>query len=339
MRRISVLLLALILSSCNYNYWTGKDLEEEGRIEEANIEYHRALTYSPGDDDFREAFDRTAIKTSLDLLERYRNFLYLGKFRIAYDRLSKARSLNPENQEIKAELGKWTHVLLAGKLDLSFKSLKHQVPLSDEMEIQVMLNSPNPNEVLTARVNPQNSTFAVEDQIYNANIQYLMSYSFNAIGIKLVRKNPTREHFQKFVDFRKPVITGVKGGLKSTGGSKLKKVVKLFPLQILKRNNKTRDWVPRPAVEYNARLAGDRIVIGKVKNIAFLPQMMYLNQQEKRILLDFGQVEVRQKKFGGLWRFRRKVNQDRSYLDDIQKNILLKPFFYYREGGFPFVKS
>ena len=179
----------------------------------------------------------------------------------------------------------------------------------------------------------------MEDQIYNANIQYLMSYTFNSIGIYLVRKNPTREHFQKFVDFKRPVITGVKGGLDPKGGSDLKRVDQLFPYGILKQSNGTVDWVPRQGMEYEARLAGDRIQVKKTAQIDFLPQMMYLNQMEKRILLDFGQVEVSQKKFGGLWRFRRKVEKERDYLADIQKNILLKPYFYYREGGFPFVKS
>ena len=143
-----LLLLSSLLSSCSYNYWHGKELEEKGRIEEANIEYHRAYTNTPSLSLYQDAFERTALLTSKELLERYRNFLYLGKFKLAYDRLEKARALNPTDPEIQNELRKWTHVLLVGKVDFKFVSLRNQVTLSDEMDMQVVLNSPNPKQLL-----------------------------------------------------------------------------------------------------------------------------------------------------------------------------------------------
>ncbi len=337
MRRTALVFFCLFLVSCNYNYWRGKELEEEGRFEEANIEYHRAHTASPSIDAYREAFDRTAKKTAVDLLERYQGFLYLGKFALAYDRLTKARALDPENTAIQTELRKWTQVLIIGKLDLRFQSLKHQVPLSDEMTLQVVINSPNPNALLYAKVDPQSQVFSVEDHIYNANVQYLMTYSIHAIGVKLVKFKPKSERFQKFVDFKRPVIIGVEGGLEPNA-SALTPIAQAFPFKALTQGRSENFWFPQQAVEYGVQLAGSKILITRAAEIDFLPQMLYLNQADHRILLDFGQLQLQQKEVGGLWRFRRKLTLERDYLAALQKNILLKPFFEFREGAFPFVK-
>ena len=100
------------LQSCNYNYYRGMELETKGRFEEANIEYRRAYTNSPGNEKYREAFLRTAERTTADLLERYQKYLQEKKYRQAYRRLEQAQTLSPENQTIKNELRKWFRILL-----------------------------------------------------------------------------------------------------------------------------------------------------------------------------------------------------------------------------------
>ncbi len=335
---ILLLLLSTLLNSCAYNYWHGKELEEEGRIEEANIEYHRAYTNTPSISLYQDAFERTAVLTSKDLIERYRNFLYLGKFKLAYDRLEKARALNPTDPEIQSELNKWTHVLLTGKVDFSFESLQNQVPLSDEMDMQVVLNSPNPKELLYVKLDPQTGSFAIDDRVYNANIGLLMNYSIHSIGIELIRYAPPSVKYMKFVDFKKPVPAKIEGSL-SPSGTGTQSVEAHYPLELLKKKGGSEFWLPKKGIEFTAKLSGDRIKVGKTKNLDFLPQMLYLNQKDHRILLDFGSIEIQQKKIGTLWTYRRNLVEKRQYLKDIQKNILLKPFFAFREGAFPFVRE
>ena len=344
MKPISFLLLLVLLGSCNYNYWQGKTLEEEGRIEEANIEYHRALVVDPSDDDYQDAYSRTAVKTAEDLLERYRNFLYLGNFKIAYDRLQKARALHPDHPGINAELQKWTHVLIVGKLEMSFTSLKNQLPLADRMNLQVHLNGPNPNETLIAEVHPQNQTFAVEDQIYNANIQLLMSYSLNAVGVQLVKEQPKSTQFLRFVDFKRPLISKVDGGLDylepeaSSEDRTRYRIADQLAVQAFSASLNDPFVVPDKGGEYAAVMAKDKVLI-KAKDIAFLPQMLYLNQKDHRMLLDFGVITIEQKRVGGLWSYKKNYVERREYLSDIQKNLLLVPYFFYREGAYPFVRG
>ena len=339
MKKILILLLlTTFLSSCSYNYWHGKELEEEGRIEEANIEYHKAYTNTPWINMYRESYLRTAKTTSADLMKRYANFLYLGKFKLAYDRLEKARSLDPENPEVLSELNKWTHVLLVGRIDLNFVSLHNQVPLSEEMDIQVIFNSPNPTELLKVKLNPQTKAFAIEDRIYNANIGLLMNYSIHSIGIRLMNSRPKSDKYIKFVDFKRPVPAKIEGSL-SPKGNQLQPVEGAYPLEKIKARNNSEFWFPRKGIEFTAKLSGDHIKVGKTKTFDFLPQMMYLNQKDHRIMMDFGDLEIQQKRIGTSWGFRRNLKEKRQYLADIQKNILLQPFFSYREGAFPFIRE
>ncbi len=351
-----ILFLAAFTQSCNYHYYQGTKLEEEGRFEEANIEYHRAYTQSPDDDDFREAYRRTSVKTAEDLMERYQLYLKKKNFHLAFHRLEQARTLRPDNPEINLEMKKWHRVLIAGRIDFKFRTLRNQVPLSDQMILQVRLNTFNPNRQLEAAIDNQTYVFSVEDVLYDPPQNILMFYTINSIGVNLVNRSRflgkskvggavgklknsmSSSRYQKFVDFRTPVLVKIQGHL-NTGNSELLPVDQHYPIDLLKQANDSQFKYPAREIRYSLKLSENTIQVESTSGyIGFLPQMLYMNRQNRRIFLDFGHLELYQAKVGGLWSFRRIVSKDRTYLSDLRKNLLLNPYFYYRDGSFIFRK-
>ena len=99
-----VLMISLILTaSCSYHYFQGEKLEEQGRFEEANIEYHRAYVDEPENKDYKIAFKRTAAIVAKDFLKRYNNYLRDKKMSAAFDMLERAQQLSPDSPTIKEE--------------------------------------------------------------------------------------------------------------------------------------------------------------------------------------------------------------------------------------------
>ncbi|OGG93719.1 MAG: hypothetical protein A2508_08530 [Candidatus Lambdaproteobacteria bacterium RIFOXYD12_FULL_49_8] len=334
-----LLIVALALAGCNYNYYQGKELEEGGRFEEANIEYHRAYTSDPGDEDYQNAFERTAEQTTEDLLLRYQQYLDQGKMEIAYDRLKKAKNLSPNHPVVLRELRRWTSVLIAGKVDFSFESLKSQIPLADEMELLVRINTSDPQKILDAKVDNRTHIFAVEDVIYNVSQKDLIFYSLNSIGIKLSKKTSHDARFIKFVDVKIPYPKDVNGSLDSLGDD-LKPVEQIYPLEELSRSAAPEDWVASRGLVYSLELKGDRIWVESSNgNIDYLPQLLYINNQERRIFLDFGKLNCIQRRRGGFWTFKRVIEPERQYLKELRTNLMYFPYFYFREGAYAFVKK
>ncbi|MBU2645712.1 hypothetical protein KKI24_13470 [bacterium] len=330
----------LLFSGCNYNYHTGLKLEAEGRFEEANIEFHRAYTRSPNDEDFRDAFLRTAQKTTEDLLKRYEQYVKEKKYAIAFRRLEQARTLSPHDARISLELKKWYRILVAGKLDLvQIKSLNNQIPLSDQIILMVRINSPNALRRLDAPVNYQTGTFYVEDILYDPPQDLLMMYSLNSIGVKLIDNATRNERFKGFVDFKTPVLIEVHGDL--TGNDQgLVAIDRFYPADRLRQSNASDFWYPSRGIRYALLLDADAIkVTSSVDRIGFLPQILYMNKKERRYFLDFGHLQLFQKKTGGIWSFRRLIDDKRDYLSVLEKNLLLHTYFFYREGGYPYVQK
>ena len=333
-----VFLFSGFLQNCNYNYYRGVTLEEEGRFEEANIEFHRAYTQSPGNVEFRDAFERTADKTAEDLLERYEKYLKEKKYFLAFRRLEQAQSLRPAHPKIKSELKKWYRILLAGRLDLvKMKTLSNQIPLTNQIILEVRLNTPNITRRLEAPVDYQTKIFAVEDILYDPPQNLLMLYSINSVGIKLVNEKTGSAQFKKFVDFKTPVLFDVKGTLNSKNAG-YTSVDKYFPFELLQSVSSSQFWYPSRGIRYSLTLDSDEIKVeSSVRHIDFLPQILYINKNDKRYFLDFGHIQLLQKKAGGMWSYRRTVTEDREYLKDLRNKLLLNPYFYFREGGYPFV--
>lgn len=339
MKKITgILLLLILVSGCNYNYHTGLKLESEGRFEEANIEFHRAYTRSPDNDTYREAYQRTAEKTTEDLFERYQQYVKEKKYDMAFRRLKQARTLSPHDKRIQDEQKKWYRILVAGGVDLvQIKSLHNQIPLSDQILLMVRINTPNALRRLEAPVNYQTGTFYVEDILYDPPQDLLMMYSLNSVGVKLVNNSTGRERFKRFVDFKTPVLVEVRGTLKGESRD-LVSVSRFYPQQQLRKSNHDQFWYPSRGIRYALLLDGNEIqVSSSVKKIGFLPQMLYINKQERRYFLDFGQLQLYQKNTGGIWSFRRVVDEERAYLRKLQKNLLLNTYFFFREGGYPYV--
>lgn len=340
--RFALLLLSfsilLVTSGCNYNYYRGMELEEQGRYEEANIEFHRAYTSSPNDDDFQDAYRRTAVKTTEDLLERYESYVKEKKYRMAYKRLEKANTLTPDNPRVKEEMKKWYRILLAGKVDLvKLQAMNNQIPLTDQIVLEIRFNTPNITRRLEAPIDYQTNIFAVEDILYDPPQNLLMLYSINSIGVKLVNNATRRSQFKKFIDFRIPVLVDVQGEL-SPNGSSLTSVDDFYPIGTDKNYQNPDFWYPAPGIRYSLQLNNSEIVVSSSnKKIDFLPQMLYINKADQRYFLDFGDLQLAQKKRGGLWTYRRVMTEDRGYLKELEKNLILHPYFYFREGGYPYV--
>lgn len=327
-----------IITGCNYNYYTGMKLESEGRFEEANIEFHRAYTRTPSNKKYKEAFQRTAHKTTEDLLIRYEQYVKEKKYSIAFRRLEQARTLSPMNTRINLELKKWYRILIAGKVDLvQIKSLSNQIPLTDKIELTVRINSPNALRRLEAAVDYQTGIFHVEDILYDPPQDLLMMYSLNSIGVKLLNNSTESERFMRFVDFKTPVLIEVRGDLIGTDEG-LIGVEQYYPVTLLNQSNNGDFWYPSRGIRYALLLDKTEIkVSSSVDRIEFLPYILYINKKERRYFLDFGNLQLSQKKTGGVWSFRRLIDNKRVYLDDLQKIILLKTYFFYREGGYPYV--
>jgi len=338
-RLIGLLFCAvLLLSGCNYHYHTGLNLEAEGRFEEANIEYHRAYTRYPDNETYRDAFQRTAQKTTTNLMDRYQRYVKEKKYAMAFRRLEQAQTLLPNDPQINIELKKWYRILVAGKVDLvQIKSLQDQIPLMDQILLMVRLNTPNALKRLEAPVDYQTGTFYVEDILYDPPQDLLMLYSLNSIGVKLVNNTTRNEQFKRFVDFKTPVLIEVRGDLKGVDKG-LEPVSSFYPLADLRQANSDQFWYPSRGIRYALHLDGNVIkVSSSVNKVAFLPQLLYINKRERRFFLDFGRLQLYQKKAGGVWLFRRLVDEKRGYLKNLQKNLLLNTYFFFREGGYPFI--
>ena len=335
---IGLCLALFAVQGCNYNYYRGMELEELGRYEEANIEFHRAYTSSPDDEDYKAAYLRTAAKTTEDLLERYERYKKEKKFLMAFRRLEKANTLTPDHPTVQAEMKKWYRILLAGKLDLvQIRSLRNQLPLSDQIILEIRFNTPNITKRLEAPVDYQSKIFSVEDVLYDPPQNLLMLYSINSIGVKLVNNMTRRSQFKKFVDFKVPVLVDVQGNL-SPNGKELTPVVRSYPFDLLTGGEQRTFWYPRAGTRFSLKLDQDRILVNSsVKQTDFLPQMLYINKADRRYFLDFGHLQLAQRRTSGVWTIRRNVTQGREYLQELRKNLILNPYFYYREGGYPFV--
>lgn len=330
----------LLVQGCNYNYYRGQQLEEQGRFEEANIEYHRAYIDSPDNDDYREAFQRTALKTTRDLMERYARYVKEKSYRMAFRMLEKANTLTPEDPEVQSEMKKWYKILLAGKVELAeLKSLNNQIPLTDQIILEIRFNTPNVNKRLEAEIDYKTRLFSIEDILYDPPQNLLMLYSINSIGVKLVNSTTRQSQFKKFVDFKIPILVDVKGELLPVS-DKLTPVGSFYPVDQLVSGTDTSFWYPSRSVRYSLELDSDRInVTSTIGYDDFLPQILYINRKDRRYFLDFGHLQIAQRKRGGLWTFRRLVQKEREYMSELEKNLILNPYFYYREGGYPFVSQ
>ena len=172
------LILLLVITGCSLHYDTGKELESEGRYEEASIEYHRAFVDDPDDLEIQEALQRVHRKVAEENLVRYREYLEKKQYHKAFSRLQSILRQNPEIGEAQEELKHWTRILLTGKIEFEFKTIGMNLRLAEKMELQVHLNSPS-GELLRGEVSYENGIFSVEDLLYKTPREKLSEYTLN----------------------------------------------------------------------------------------------------------------------------------------------------------------
>ncbi|MDH5559992.1 MAG: hypothetical protein OEY59_03965 [Deltaproteobacteria bacterium] len=336
---IFIALFAVV--SCNYNYHIARNLEKEKRYEEANIEYQRAFTRSPSNDNYKLGYLRTAKHTAESLLARYDNYLGQEKYKLAYQRLKQAQTLAPDHPKVNGELRKWYLVLLAGKIDFQFKTLKNQIPLTDRMILEIQFNTSNAKKKLTAQIDYQTRTFSVEDIVYDPNqdLSHLMFYSINSIGVRLISQTYSLNRYEKFIDFKAPLLKNMSGSL-SRNGDMLTPIRNQFSSGLTGLFNEGPFWYPSEGIQYSLEMDRNKILVqSEAENIDFLPQVLYMNRKNQRFFFDFGKLEIYQNRVGGLWSFRRAQGETREYIGKLKENLLLDPYLYYRDGAFPFIRK
>lgn len=332
---------ALAVSGCNFNYARGKALEAKNRWEEAAIEYHLAVIKDPDEEEFREALERANKIVARENFGVYRRYLAQKQFKKAYSRLLDSTRQDPDFAPAQLELKKWLRVLVAGQVRFDFPSFRRNLSLADEINLTVRLNTPNPGETIEAEINLDTGTFFVEDLLYDRPQQMLTYYSLNALGVTLVygrgraRKFTSRE-FQRFINYRTPVLDGVEGKLSLSRGGALENVIN-HRKAILEEGALPGFEFPATNPHYSMQLVGERInVTGKGHGAQFTPRFLYLNDKDKRMLVDFGRYEIR---LAGnrKWSIRRLPIAGVDYFPQFSQNIALRPYFFYREGVFTYL--
>lgn len=332
----------LALASCNFHYTRGKALEADNRWEEAAIEYHAALIEDPEETEIQEAVERANKIVARENFEVYRRFLSKKQFKKAYARLLDATRQDPDFAPAGAELKKWLRVLVAGQVRLDFPSIRRNLSLADEISLTVRFNTPNPGETIEAEINLDTGTYFVEDLLYDRPPQMLTYYSLNALGVALVygrgqARRFTSKEFQRFVNFRTPVLDSVRGRLEISRGGKLT-AAEDHRKTLAPRQNLGDFTYPTTNPHYSLELGGGDIkVSSKSGGANFTPRFLYLNYEDNRMFVDFGHYEIRLGENQRKWEIRRLPIAGQDYFPRFSDNIALRPYFFYREGVFTYL--
>ncbi len=328
---------ALLLAGCNLNYYEGQAREAQNRWEEAAIQYHLAAISSPNDPDYQAAYVRARKQVARDNLERYKKYLADKEFTRAYLRLVDASRQDPSLQEVDTELAKWTRVLICGQVMLDFFTPQAVSSVADEIRLAIRFNTPNPGEVLEAEIDVDSGIFVVENLLYDRPDELLTYYSINAIGLSLVQgktrvKQFTNREFVRFINFRTPVLEGSPGPLKFLSNGPLTPVASqrgTLPPEQWDRAS----WAPRPNPRYRMVLQGNRILVSSPEGRSdFTPRFLYINKQDRRLLVDFGRYAVKQDQESRRWGLTRLPLSQKDYFSLLLKNVALQPYFYFRDA-------
>lgn len=328
---------ALLGAGCNLNYYEGQLRESQNRWEEAAIQYHLAAISSPGDPDYQAAYVRARRQVARDNLDRYKKYLADKEFTKAYLRLVDASRQDPSLQEVQTELAKWTRVLIAGQVLLDFFTPQAVTSVADEIRLAIRFNTPNPGEVLEAEIDVDTGIFFVENLLYDRPDELLTYYSINSIGLSLVQgktrvKQFTNREFVRFINFRTPVLEGSPGPMTLRSEGALTSVAaqrSVLPPEQWDQPT----WAPRPNPRYRMVLQGNRILVSSPEGRSdFTPRFLYINKQDRRLLVDFGRYSVKQDEESRRWGLTRLSLSQKDYFSLLSKNIALQPYFYFRDA-------
>ena len=330
---LSFFLLTLQLVSCSFHYDQGLELEQEKRWAEAAIEYRIASIEDPGNEEIRDALTRMNIRVAAENYEMYKQYLEKKEYNKAFRRLENALTLNPDHNDARSEMYHWWHLLITGKVELEFTRFSSNLRLAEEMEMQVLINSPK-GKILTGKISSESRIFFIEDVVYKALPHQLAEYSINTIGLRIKRKSSEgflRTEFKKFVNFRELSPLQVSGWKNNLENETRKDTLEHRPA-LLTNEKQLPPWDPPRLVTYELKFKGDVIkVISETNRTEFAPEVLYLNLLERRANIDFGVYNLKMNSSGRKWSIRRKkFNYTRDdYFYGLSRNLALNRYFYY----------
>ena len=236
------------LSSCNYNFYLGQQLEKEKKFEEANIEYSRAYYNNPNNTKYKEAYLRSGRQTVKILQERYLAEINKNNFFAAHTLLTKALYLTPNNPFFNEEQKKWKRVILSGQVHLPTGQDLAELVIGEKIYPVIRFNRTTSKRLLEAIIKPSNN-FVAEDLLYEPTAEKYLQYNIHSIGLKYLpftekRDNTTLINKNNFIylnliEFQKPILSELQGSFsqqKKNWSSRL---------QIKKNNNINEEyWYP-----------------------------------------------------------------------------------------------
>ena len=325
--------LPSLFVSCSFHYDQGLKLEKENRWAEAAIEYRIAYIEDPGNEEIRDSLTRMNVKVADENYEMYNQYLKKKEYHKAFRRLENALTLNPDHSDARSEMSHWWHLLITGKVELEFSRFSSNLRLAEEMEMQVLINSPK-GKILTGKISSESRIFFIEDVVYKALPHQLAEYSINTIGLKIKRKSSEgflRTEFKKFVNFRELSPLQVSGWKNNLGNEVPKDTLDHRPA-LLTNEKQLSLWKPPRLVTYELKFTGDIIkVISETNRTEFAPEVLYLNKADRRANIDFGVYHLRMNSKGRNWSIRRKKfnNSEDDYFYGLSRNLALNRYFYY----------
>ncbi len=342
--KISGMLIALLLGSCSLHFREGQNLEEKRRWEEASIEYRLAYVEDPFDGDVVSSLERVNKEVARENLDRYNAYLKEKEFRKAFRRLEAAALQDPSILSIPEEQNHWQKVLIAGKIDFQFDRISANIRLADQMQLQIQINSPS-GKILTADISNENGIFFVEDLLYKKSLQELPLYSIHAIGLRLVTQasvQRSKKDFRRFIYFRSLAPNQITGQLQANVEALPQSVMEDRALLLQAKGTSGEPWFPPALVRYTLNFQGNTI---RVKSAGdhkdFLPDVLYVNQNQKRAFVDFGVYQLNLNQQARRWSIQKVpylVKED-DYFTEFSKNLALFPYFFYSDGVYRYLSA
>ncbi len=326
-------LISFLFLGCSIHYDKGIQLEKEKRWEESAIEYRLALIEDPNNLKIVKSLSRVNKHVSKENFKTYKNFLNLKYFKKAFKRLEATLMQDPELKEALLEKEHWKKILITGKVEFEFNKLFSNLRLADEMILQVKINTPN-NKILTGNVSGETGIFFIEDLVYRIDLMQLTDYTINSIGLKIKRKSNSgiiHDEFKKFVNFSELTPIQVIGKIKNNTFKKPQNVLDHRP-SLLTDNQDKKAWYPPKVLSYKLQFFEDSIkIISKSNRNEFAPSVIYLNQSDQKVNIDFGVNKLSMDDYKRKWSIQRKFyrNLEDDYYYLLANNLTLYQYLFY----------
>ncbi len=319
-----IILISLLLSGCSYNYYIGTQLEKQKRYEEAHLAYHKALVRS-WFGLYKSDTDRMAKLVSEDMQERYHRYLDNGNYAMAYDVLNRVIELDPENKEIQEEYQKWAHILIAGKLHLSFDHLG-RIPVADDMRLEIEINTPQ-KRVLTSTIDIQNSLFFIEDAIYEMKPEDLLAYTIRSVKLE-IQNQALFSRDIVFASFGQAKLVKKQGALVLQPLSTPQIIAKgAIPSTVWSKSIARQVFANQN--KYSMAIHNQVVHVSSAQGASYLPAAIYANTKTKQYFISFNSVLVKQNRVKqSEWKVQRE-KEDEDYISLLKGNYTLLPYLQY----------